>query len=56
MIVEEQILLEIKSIEHIPPLHEVQLLTYLRLSRCTVGLLLNFNVLALKDRIRRRAL
>jgi GxxExxY protein len=50
------VLLELKSIEHILPLHEVQLQTYLRLSRCKVGLLLNFNMVSLKEGIRRRVL
>jgi len=44
------------SVEHILPLHEAQLLTYLRLSRCRIGLLLNFNSLSLKEGIRRRVL
>jgi GxxExxY protein len=55
IIVRNEVLLELKSIEHILPLHEAQLLTYLRLSRCHVGLLLNFNTVSLKDGIRRRA-
>jgi GxxExxY protein len=56
MIVDDEVILELKSVEHILPLHEAQLLTYLRLSRCRVGLLLNFNTLSLKDGIRRRIL
>jgi GxxExxY protein len=56
MIVNDEVILELKSVEHILPLHEAQLLTYLRLSRCHVGLLLNFNTLSLKDGIRRRIL
>jgi GxxExxY protein len=48
--------LELKSVEKIQPLHEAQLLTYLRLSRCHIGLLFNFNTLTLKDGIRRRIL
>lgn len=54
LIVNDAVILELKSLEHILPLHEAQLLTYLRLSRCRIGLLLNFNVLSLKDGIRRR--
>ena len=50
----DEVLLELKSVEHVLPLHEAQLLTYLRLSQCRIGLLLNFNTLALKDGIRRR--
>jgi GxxExxY protein len=54
IIVTDKVLLELKSVEHVLPLHEAQLLTYLRLSQCRIGLLLNFNTLALKDGIRRR--
>ena len=56
IIVREEVLLELKSVEHILPLHESQLLTYLRLSRCRVALLLNFNTVSLKQGIRRRVL
>jgi GxxExxY protein len=56
MIVNDEVILELKSVEHILPLHEAQLLTCLRLSRCHVGKLLNFNTLSLKDGIRRRIL
>lgn len=54
LIVAHQVVLELKSIERILPLHEAQLLTYLRLSGCLVGLLLNFNTVSLKSGIRRR--
>ena len=47
------IVLELKSIETIAPVHEATLLTYLRLSRNTLGLIINFNVTVLKDGIRR---
>ena len=56
VIVDNTVILELKSVEHILPLHEAQLLTYLRLSRCRIGLLFNFNTLSLKDGIRRRVL
>jgi GxxExxY protein len=56
LIVNREVILELKSVERILPLHEAQLLTYLRLSRCRIGLLLNFNMLSLKDGIRRRML
>jgi len=56
IIVNEEVILELKCIDHILPLHEAQLLTYLRLSSCRVGLLLNFNTVSLKDGIRRRVL
>jgi GxxExxY protein len=47
---------EIKAIEAIAPVHEAQLLTYLRLGGWQVGLLINFNVVVLKSGIRRRVL
>ena len=56
IIVNSDVLLEIKSVETILPVHEAQILTYLRFSGCKVGLLLNFNVVALKDGLRRRIL
>jgi GxxExxY protein len=56
IIVDNAVLLELKSVEHILPLHEAQLLTYRRLSRCRIGLLLNFNTRSLRDGIRRRVL
>jgi GxxExxY protein len=54
VIVANHVILELKSVEHISPLHEAQLLTYLRLSGCRVGLLFNINVVALKEGIRRK--
>ena len=48
IVVGSEVILELKSIEQILPVHEAQLLTYLRLSRCRVGLLLNFNVTSLR--------
>ena len=56
MIINNEVILELKSVEYILPLREAQLLTYPRLSRCRIGLLLNFNTLSLKDGIRRRIL
>lgn len=53
IIVEQQVVLEIKAIERILPLHEAQILTYVRLSACQVGLLMNFNSVMLKDGLRR---
>ena len=54
LIVRNDVLLELKSVEQISLLHEAQLQTYLRLSVCRVGLLLNFNAVSRKDGIRRR--
>ena len=53
IIVEGQVILELKAVERTQPLHEAQLLTYLRLSPCHVGLLVNFNTVSLTDGIRR---
>ena len=53
LIVENSILVELKSVEKIRALHVAQLLTYLRLSNFELGLLINFNVVRLTDGIRR---
>jgi GxxExxY protein len=47
---------ELKAVERVVPVHEAQLLTYMRLTGIHVGLLLNFNVPVLKDGIYRRVL
>ena len=54
ILVEDKIILELKSVETILPIHEFQLLTYLKLSDKKLGLLINFNVLQLKDGIKRK--
>ena len=56
LLVARSVVVEIKSIEAIAPIHEAQLLTYLRLGGWQVGLLINFNVVVLKDGIRRKVL
>ena len=53
LLVEDQIILELKSIEKLEPIHEAQLLSYLKLSGYKIGLLINFNVSLLKNGIRR---
>lgn len=53
-IVNDLIILEFKSVEVILPVHEAQLVTYLKLANKKLGLLINFNVSLLKDGIRRR--
>ena len=55
VIVEDAVLLEIKSVETLLPIHEAQLLSYLRLTNLPVGLLINFNVKLLTKYIVRRA-
>jgi GxxExxY protein len=56
VVVEDSVILELKSIEHFLPVHEAQLMTYLRLSGKKVGLLINFNVFSLKEGTIRRVL
>lgn len=53
LIVNEAVILEIKSIERSLSVYESQLLTYMRLSGCTIGLLMNFNHALLKEGLRR---
>jgi GxxExxY protein len=53
IVVGRKLLLEIKAVDKLLPIHEAQILTYLRLSRIKVGLLMNFNTIVLKDGIRR---
>ena len=53
LLVEDCVVVEIKSIEALGDIHMAQILTYLKLSNCRLGLLVNFNVLHLKDGIKR---
>ena len=53
LFVENCIVIEVKSIEALAEIHMAQILTYLKLSNCNLGLLVNFNVLHLKDGIKR---
>src|ERR1700680_2124017 len=56
LLVAETVVVEAKAVERIAPVHEAQLLTYLRLGGWKVGLLINFNVSLLRDGIVRRVL
>jgi GxxExxY protein len=56
LLVSERIVVEIKSVERFLPIHDAQVLTYLRLGGYKVGLLLNFNTIVLKDGLRRLVL
>jgi GxxExxY protein len=56
ILVADAVVVETKSIEAIAPVHEAQLLTYMRLGGWKVGLLINFNVLVLENGIRRKVL
>jgi GxxExxY protein len=53
LFVEGKIVVELKAIDRLAPIHEATLLTYLRLSECEIGLIINFNVQVLKAGIRR---
>ncbi|MCX6276004.1 MAG: GxxExxY protein [Bacteroidetes bacterium] len=53
LLVENKIILELKAVESINDIHRAQLITYLKLSGCSVGLLLNFNVSKLTDGLQR---
>ena len=53
LIVGNKVLVEIKSVEALNDIHTAQVLTYLKLSGCKLGLLMNFNVLRVKDGIKR---
>lgn len=53
IIIEDKFIVEIKSVEALNDVHLTQLLTYLRLSNCKLGLLINFNVNLLKNGVRR---
>ncbi|MBM4177076.1 MAG: GxxExxY protein [Ignavibacteria bacterium] len=53
ILVENEIVIEIKSVDAISPIHQAQVLTYLRFANKKLGLLLNFNVRILKDGIKR---
>jgi GxxExxY protein len=56
VIVEETLLLDLKAVDALSPIHEAQLLSYLKLTELNVGLLINFNIELLRDGIRRRVL
>ena len=56
LLVDDAVVVEVKSIAELAPIHEAQLLTYMRIGRWKVGLLLNFNEVVLKKGIRRRVL
>jgi GxxExxY protein len=53
LLVDQSVVVEVKSVEALAPIHEAQTLSYLRLSGCKLALLINFNVVVVKDGIRR---
>ena len=56
LLVDDSLIVELKSVDNILPIHQAQLLTYMKLSDISLGLLLNFNVKYLKDGIKRMVL
>lgn len=55
-LIEDSLIVELKSVEKLAPIHEAQLMTYLKLSRIKTGLLINFNTKLIKDGIKRISL
>lgn len=55
-VVEDKVAIELKSVDRLLPIHQAQLMTYLRLSKMRVGLLINFNVRVLRDGLVRTVL
>ncbi|MBY0433292.1 MAG: GxxExxY protein [Cyclobacteriaceae bacterium] len=53
LLIEKKVVVEVKSVEALNDIHLAQVLTYLKLSKCKLGLLINFNVLLLKSGIKR---
>jgi len=53
LLIEDKIVIEVKSVDSLNPVHLAQILTYLKLSGCRIGYLINFNVKSLKDGIKR---
>ena len=56
LIADGKVIVELKVVKELAPIHEAQLMTYMKLTECQVGLLINFNVVQLKDGIRRLSL
>ena len=56
LLVENIVVVEIKAVEQLAPIHEAQVITYLKLTGCRLGILLNFNVVRLRQGIKRIAL
>ncbi|MDA7660555.1 GxxExxY protein [Verrucomicrobia bacterium] len=53
MVVDEQLIVELKAVDQITGLHQAQLMTYMKLSKVSLGLLINFNVTRLVDGVKR---
>jgi len=53
ILIEKKVILELKAVEKLLPIHQAQILSYLKLSNCKLGFLMNFNVYRMKDGVRR---
>lgn len=53
LLIDNKLILELKCVERLQPIHEAQILTYMKLSNIKIGLLVNFNVMMLKNGIKR---
>ena len=53
LLVEDRVIVEVKSVDRLAPIHRAQMITYLKLTGCRVGLLLNFNATSMRQGIRR---
>jgi GxxExxY protein len=56
LIADDKVIIELKVVKELASIHQAQLMTYMKLTDCKVGLLINFNVVRLKDGIRRLSL
>ena len=56
LLVEDRVIVELKAVENILPVHKAQLITYMKLAGCRLGLLINFNVPIIKEGIKRVAI
>jgi GxxExxY protein len=56
LLVDQQLVVELKAVDSIQPIHEAQMLTYLRMTGCSLGLLANFHAKTMKDGLRRMVL
>lgn len=53
LVVKDKVIIELKSVEKVLPIHEAQIITYLRMSPCQLGFLMNFNVKFFKEGLKR---
>ena len=56
LLADGKVIVELKVVKELAPIHEAQLMTYMKLTKCPIGLLINFNVLKLREGIRRLSL